>query len=113
MMQAASGIIKQKKETYLILSPVNLLPVPKITAETFYAVYPNAQYKAYQAFESSDVSASYTNNNFVKSEERKNKTFYYQKTDQSGYDLIINNSTPVVPVQFVLKIQMEYKLIRS
>jgi uncharacterized protein YggE len=110
MLASATSIIKQKKDNYLLLSPVDLLPVPKIAAEKFFVVYPSSQYKEYQAFESSEVTTDYSKASLVKKMERKNKTFYYDKIDQSNFDLIVNNASPVVGIQYILQIQMQYDI---
>lgn len=110
MMAAAANVIKQKKETYLQLAPVELLPLPKISYEKFFAVYPATQYKQYEAFESSDVTADHTNARLIKKIERKAKTFYYDKIDQAQFDLVVNNASPVVGIQYVLEVQLQYDL---
>lgn len=113
MMTSAAAVIKQKKDVYLGLSPVELLPVSKISSEKFYAVYPSSQYKEYAAFESSDVTNDYSDARFVKKLERKAKTFYYDKIDQSTFDMVINNASPVVGVQYVLQVQVQFDIKRK
>jgi uncharacterized protein YggE len=110
MMLAASTVTQQKKDVYLTLSPIELLPTPIITSERFFAVYPNSQYKEYEAFETSDIDTDDSKPSLVKNIARKNRTFYYDKIDQSEFDLIINNASPVVGIQYVLQIQVQFKL---
>lgn len=112
MMLAASNVVKQKKDLYLKLSPVELLPPPKIKLENFYAVYPNTRYKNYEAFETSEITTNY-NSALIQRINRKNKTFYYDKIEQSKFDLIINSASPVVGIQYVLEIVMEFNLKRN
>jgi len=110
MLAAAATVIRQKKAGYLRLSPAAVSETGKIVTENFYAVYPNTQYQNYEAFETSDVTTSTENIVLYKKQQRTNKTFYYEKIDQSNFDQIIHNSTPVVGVQYVLKLQMQYDL---
>lgn len=112
MMLAASEVVKRKKELYVKVSPVQLLQTPKIKSESFYAVYPNTRYKNYEAFETSEISAS-RNATLVQRMERKNKTFYYDKIDPSRFDLIMNSTSPVVGIQYVLEIMMEFDLTKE
>jgi hypothetical protein len=79
-------------------------------AETaIYSVQPKTQYKRYQAFESSDVS-NYYNNQYVKKEQRKNRTFYYEGLDTTSFDKVINPDDPEVCLQYVVEVKVVYHI---
>ncbi|MGB3344501.1 MAG: SIMPL domain-containing protein [Aequorivita sp.] len=79
----------------------------------FLNIQPAAQYKKFQAFESSDIS--YLNNYYrsnevvLKEELRKSNSFYYNSTPTDNFDKIINADTPIVGLQFVMQISVTYK----
>ena len=113
MMTTASDVVKHKKETYQKVSSFELLPGSRVFSERFYASYPNARYKSYAAFESSDVRDESYKSSIVKKEERKNTTFYYDAISPSGFDAIINPSSPIVGVQYVLELKIRYNLKKT
>jgi len=77
----------------------------------FSSVQPGHQYKKFQAYESGTVSYSnYYNNNsvIVRKEERKSNSFYFDGLDTNSFDKILNASTPVVGLQFLMNLKITY-----
>ena len=75
--------------------------------------YPNARYKSYSAFESSDIQEASYKSSVIKKEERKNTTFYYDGINPSGFDSIINPSSPIVGVQYVMELKIRFDIKRT
>lgn len=77
----------------------------------FSSVQPGHQYKKFQAYESGTVSYSnYYNNNsvIVRKEERKSNSFYFDGLDSNSFDKILNASSPVVGLQFLMNLKITY-----
>lgn len=84
---------------------------PKISVN-FYSIQPKEQYKTYQAYESSNVNYSNdyrSDRTFVKREERKSSTFYYDAQKANLYDSVINKDTSLVGLQFVMEVNFIYE----
>ena len=87
----------------------NLEPIYTIS---FYSIQPGHQYKKFQAYESGTVSYSnYYNNNsvIVRKEERKSNTFYFDGLDSNNFDKIMNASSPVIGLQYIMNVKVTYK----
>lgn len=113
MISEIDKLVDKKKATANSLSEMTLLPDSKLATQNFFAIYPDESYKSYSAFETSDANyyKSYnSNDSYWKKEQRKSKTFYFDKQNYSGYDKIINPSTVKIPVQFVLDVNIKYTL---
>jgi len=85
---------------------------PRISVN-FYSIQPKEQYKTYQAYESSNVNYSQDYNSdrtFVRREQRKSSTFYYDGQKSNFYDSIINNDTSLVGLQFVMEVIFIYEM---
>lgn len=77
----------------------------------FYSIQPGHQYKKFQAYESGTVSYSnYYNNNsvIVRKEERKSNSFYFDGLDSNSFDKILNASSPVIGLQFMMNLKVSY-----
>lgn len=106
----AIKINDKKKERFEATSSVVLTGESRLSSEKFNVHYPKNLYKKYsEAFESSLSEIQY-NNNFAK-RVRKETTYYYDGVEtELGVDKIIDDISPVIGVQYVLEIQMVYKL---
>jgi uncharacterized protein YggE len=109
LFKEAMSVINIKKDLYISATGIKLHPTSKIFSEGFNIIYPNQLYQSYQAFESSDVYGSY-NSNYIKKDERKRNTFYYNKITASGYDKEINPSLTKVGVQATLDLKILFTI---
>ncbi|MGC1204761.1 MAG: SIMPL domain-containing protein [Flavobacteriaceae bacterium] len=109
MYQEALSVISSRKELYLKTFNPKLNGTSRILLDNFYSLFPKTQYQTYQAFETANVTANYKNP-YIKKTERINKTFFYEGTDISGYDKIINNSQVQIGIQYILEISILYNL---
>lgn len=113
MIAEIDKLVEKKKATAHSLSEMTLLPDSKLATQNFFAIYPDESYKSYSAFETGDANYYHGYNSsdtYWKKEQRKSKTFYFDKQNYSGYDKIINPSMVKIPVQFVLDVHIQYKL---
>lgn len=111
LFQSATEIINQKKGMYMGVTNARLAPNVRIYGEQFYSYYPDQLYKTYTAYESSEVYNNY--NGFVRQDLRKSATFYYDKTNYSGFDKVINPTITEPTVEFVLNLQIKYQIEKS
>lgn len=109
MYQEALSIISRRKELYLKNFNPKLDGTSRIISDNFYSVFPKTQYQTYQAFETSNISANYKTK-YIKKTERKNKTFFYEGLNLSGFDKVINGSQPQIGIQHILKISILYNI---
>lgn len=112
MFDQALAFIESRKNRYLKTSSQKLTGNKRIVSDNFYSVYPKSQYKKYEAYESSSLTVQNKNYSahYIRKEARKNKTFYYDGVQTSGFDKIINSSTPDVGIQYVLTVTMIYSV---
>lgn len=109
LFNQCSEIIEKKKALYF----GDKINVKKsgVISDNFYSVEPNERYNSYQAYESSGLEI-YRNNHssdFVKKEERKAKTYFYNGVAPSGFDKIINMEVPTVGTQYILELSIKYE----
>ncbi|MGB8194118.1 MAG: SIMPL domain-containing protein [Chitinophagaceae bacterium] len=109
LFQAATEVIKKKKDLYVKLTSANILPEAQIYGEEFISYYPDGMYRNYKAF-SSNFYESYSGENERKEAMKKFETFYYDKIDYSGFDKIINPSVLEPVVEFGLTLQVKYNI---
>ncbi len=109
----ALKIAAVKKDQYF--SSFNKKSIGNPTSSGELTAYtPENQYQNYKAYESSEVETYYNNSNpNFKKVARKNNTFYYEGISQSGMDKTINVTTPEVGVQYVLSLNIVYKIDTS
>ncbi|MEZ4937489.1 MAG: SIMPL domain-containing protein [Crocinitomicaceae bacterium] len=103
--------INKRKEMFLKVCEQKLSGKSRISFDNFYSLYPKNQYVSYQPFETADLQVynhSY-NQDYVKKELRKTKTFYYDGTDVSPFDKVLNAADPEVGIQYVLQVEMVYE----
>lgn len=112
MYNHALSFIDSRKRMYMKSNSKKLNGEMSIVGDNFYSVYPKTQYKKYEAFESSSLSV-HTNNyssHYIRQEARKNKTFYYDGVQVSGFDKIINSKTPKIGIQYIMSLTMVFEL---
>lgn len=105
---AAMEIIENKKKFALANSSLVLADKGLIQYENFNTVFPNEAYRQYVAAESASVQPSYYSRDRWVKEQRKSKTFYFEKLNPSSFDRIINPLSIKVPVQMTIEIAMKY-----
>ena len=112
MYNEAISFIESRKSMFMKTSSQKLTGGKRVVSDNFYSVYPKTQYKKYEAFESSSLSVHTKNysSHYVQQEERKNKTFYYDGVQTSGFDKIINSSVPDIGIQYVMSVTMTFEL---
>ncbi|MGB4846921.1 MAG: SIMPL domain-containing protein [Saprospiraceae bacterium] len=110
LFNAAVEIINQKKALYITATNAHLSPTSEIYGDQFYSFYPDQLYASYQAYESGNVSGSGYNNTYATKEIRKSATYYYDKINYSGFDKVINPYVMEPAVEFVLTLQVKYKI---
>lgn len=114
LFDEAIKIAESKKNRYL--KAFNKRTVGNPTAsDQFFVITPESQYKNYKAFESSEFETYYNSSNamVMKKLARKNNTFFYDGTPQVDMDKVINNSSPDVGIQYVLTLNISYKIDTS
>ena len=108
LFEAAKSIIEKKKNLYVIATNVKLANASQIFGEKFYSQSPQESYKSY----TSNQSARYTDYNYSKTRAlAKTPTYYYDKINYSGFDKIINPIVIEPVVQYVLSIQIKFKIL--
>lgn len=112
LLDDALKIAASKKEKYLASFNKKSIGNPTASGELM-AYTPEMQYKNYKAYESSDVESSYGTSNYARKIARKNNTFYYDGISQSGMDKVINPAETEVGIQYVLTLNVSYKIDTS
>lgn len=114
LLEEAIKIAEHKKETYIKAFKKRIIGTPNAT-EDFSTIFPNTQYKKYEAFENSEIETYYRNRNqnFIKKLARKNTTHYYEGINTNSFDKIINMAQSEVGIQYVLNISIAYKIDTS
>ncbi|CAI8900219.1 SIMPL domain-containing protein [Chryseobacterium sp. IT-36CA2] len=111
LLKEAYSVFNKKKENYFKLFKKEIIGTPTATSGFTY-VFPKSQYQNYTAFESANVTYGY-DTRYVKKEERKSKTFYYDGTDYTGFDKVINNADPEVGIQYIMNLSVKYDLKKN
>ncbi|AWA30623.1 hypothetical protein HYN48_11285 [Flavobacterium magnum] len=111
MLTEANRILAQRKQkSNKDVNNPDLYSQPKISIN-YYSVQPGSQYKNFTAYESSDVtfrSDYYSDKSYVKQEERKSRTFYYDGRQPDLYDSVLNADVPAVGLQYVMEMVVSY-----
>ena len=112
MFDEAILLIESRKRRYLKVGSYKPTGIKRLVSDNFFSLYPKSQYKQYEAYESSNVSIHNRNysHEYIAKEARKHKTFYYNGAPISGFDKVINPTSPEVGIQYVLTISMVYEL---
>jgi uncharacterized protein YggE len=111
LLKEAYTVFDKKKENYFSLFKKEIIGNPIATSGFTYA-FPKNQYQNYVAFESANVTYGY-DSRYVKKEERKSRTFYYDGTDYTGFDKVINNADPEVGIQYIMNLSVKYDLKKN
>ncbi|MBW8359090.1 MAG: SIMPL domain-containing protein [Weeksellaceae bacterium] len=113
LMDESYKILNAKKEEYQRRFSLAYVGEPKGT-ENFYSVFPKTQYQEYAAFETSNVDTNYySGNNFIRKDERKSKTYYYEGVGYSNFDKVINGSDTEIGIQYVVNLTMNFDIKRG
>lgn len=112
MYKEAIVFIKSRKKLFLETSSVELTDASRVLGDNFYAVYPKSQYKRYEAFETSNINVyrAHYSDDYISKETRKQATYYYEGVPTSGFDKIINASSPRIGIQYVLNLSMVFEI---
>ncbi|RLJ31628.1 uncharacterized protein DUF541 [Chryseobacterium sp. 7] len=111
LLKEAYAVFDKKKENYFSLFKKEIIGKPTATSGFTY-IFPKTQYQNYTALESASVTYGY-DTRYIKKEERKLKTFYYDGTDYTGFDKVINNSDPEVGIQYIMNLSVKYDLKKN
>ena len=111
VLKEAYAVFDKKKDNYFKLFKKEIIGSPTATSGFTY-IFPKNQYQNYAAFESANVTYGY-DTRYIKKEERKSKTFYYDGTDYTGFDKVINNSDPEVGIQYIMNLSVKYDLKKN
>lgn len=113
LFDEALVLAEAKKVRYMKSFGKRIVGTPNATEE-FATVFPETQYKTYQAFETAEIQTNYNNRSpYLKKIARKNKTFYYDGISSAGFDKVINPNQTEVGIQYVLTLTMTYKIDTS
>jgi len=115
LFDEALAMADVKKDKYLKAFKKRIIGTPNATEE-FSIVFPKTQYSTYQAYESSEIQASYgyrSDAKYLKKIERKNKTFYYNGASLTDFDKVINPNQVEVGIQYILTLTVSYKIDTS
>lgn len=113
LFDEALVLAEAKKIRYMKSFGKRIVGTPNATEE-FAMVFPETQYKTYQAFETAEIETNYNNRSpYLKKIARKNKTFYYDGISSAGFDKVINPNQTEVGIQYVLTLTMTYKIDTS
>lgn len=113
LFDEALVLSEAKKIRYMKSFGKRIVGTPNATEE-FATVFPETQYKTYQAFETAEIQTNYNNRSpYLKKIARKNKTFYYDGISSAGFDKVINPNQTEVGIQYVLTLTMTYKIDTS
>jgi len=113
LFDEALVLAEAKKIRYIKSFGKRIVGTPNATEE-FATVFPETQYKTYQAFETAEIQINYNNRSpYLKKIARKNKTFYYDGISSAGFDKVINPNQTEVGIQYVLTLTMTYKIDTS
>ncbi len=105
MISAAKKIYEKKeKQRKLFDADKDEIEDTQVNVEK-YNVQPISNYQQFKAFETSEVSLNSSYNHpasYVQQELRKSKSFYFKPFVPDSFDLIMNEQTPTVGIQYVV-----------
>jgi len=108
LRDAAMQTLDNKRKFALENSSLSLSDKGLIQFENFNLVYPQESYKQYTAAETGHVQPTYYSSNAWIKEQRKSKTFYFEKLNPALFDKVINPAMVQIPVQMTLDISVKY-----
>lgn len=106
-------LAEAKKNKYVKSFGKRVNGTPNATEE-FSVVFPNTQYKSYQASESVEIESNpNSRNQYLKKIARKNRTFYYDGVSHAGFDKVLNSNQTEVGIQYIISLTVSYKIDTS
>jgi uncharacterized protein YggE len=108
LRKEAVSILESKKQFALANSSLVLSDKGLIQYENMNTIYPAQSYRQYVAAETASVQPSYYNRDTWIKEQRKSKTFYFEKQSPAQFDKVINPSMVQIPVQMTLEMSVKY-----
>ena len=108
LQDAVYEIIEGKKKHLFEKSSLFLSDKGLVMFENYNTVYPSEAYKSYVAAESSSVQPSYYNHDMWVKEQRKSRTFYFDKLNSAQFDKVINPAMVKIPVQMTIEVEVKY-----
>lgn len=110
LFEIAKSTIEKKKNLYVSATNVKLDTSSQIFGEKFYSQSPQESYNSY----TSNLSSTYTNDNSYNKrlDLVKTPTYYYDKLNYSGFDKIINPVVTEPVVEYVLSLQIKFKILK-
>ena len=111
LFDEAIGVIEKKKQQFARHSSVRVSDTYRVIKDDFRIYNPQGQYRQYdEAYETSAVDLDYSRNH-IKKEVRKDRTFYYEGAQNYvGVDIVLDDISPVVGIQYILELSMIYEL---
>jgi len=105
---ATNDVINNKKELYVSATKMKLTTSAGIYGESFYSFYPSQLYKSYTP----NITSEYFDegSHAKRKDLKKNTTYYYDKINYSGFDKVINPIVTEPAVEFVLMLQIKFKI---
>ncbi len=111
LFSAATDVINSKKDVYAKATAVKLLPASEIYGESFSSFTPSQLYKSYTPNTSTEY---YDYSSYSKRKDlKRNTTYYYDRSNYSGYDRVINPVVVAPSVEFMLTLQVKFDIERK
>lgn len=106
LLKEAFIIEAKKAKEYIDFNKVKAIGFPVVN-ETYYTVFPKERYQSFTAYESSEYDRYSSENKLLA---RKDKTYYYEGMNYSGFDKVIGNNSPQIGIQYVLSLSVTHKV---
>jgi len=110
LYKIAGDVISRKKGAYVSLTKSKLAAASQVYSESFKTFYPSNLYKKYTPDQSVTSLQTDYNSKMVIKELNSAQTFYYDQLEYSGFDKIINPVVTEPMVEFVLNLQVKFKI---
>ena len=110
LFDAAAKVLARKRKAWLQLSGAEVKPAAAPFREHFYSIQPESRYRSYEAKDSGGVSNANRKHQYVIKEVPRERTFFYDPLNLSGFDKVLNPAPVEVGLAYVLELQMEYEL---
>ncbi len=107
----ATKIIHRKKDQYLDLTKIDLLPQSRLIYEATDVRQPVDSYKSYTAYEAATINEDYYdsyNNRLKKIQARKMTTYYFDTNSYSLFDKVINPIVIEPVIQYSLQLRVRF-----
>lgn len=110
MRNEAVKVIEKKKKLAQENSSLVINDRGVLNAESTNIVYPSEGYRQYTAAETSTVRSNYYNTDKWVKDQRKSKTFYFEKLNAANFDRVLNGGMVKIPIQLTLDVSVKYYL---